>query len=620
MFSFAKDRTPSYPALSRVTLTAGEWKTWSDKVFSYTANNVLDKFEKEGALENYRLTAKRKKGVHRGQPWYHGLIGECIRGISDLMVSRPDAAMDRRLDEIIDLIAEAIDEEGYLNPYVTLQYPERRWGRNGGSTLAYHETYNPGCLIEAGVHHYRATGKKKLLAVATKNANFLADFIGEAPKHNVGCEHSLIEEALVKLSELYAADPALCKELDGRPEEYMRLGRYLLENKGDTKSRWSYPQNMREYAQDVRPAREQRDAMGHAVRANLLYTGMAEVALHDRDEGLAEACRAIWKDIVTTKLHFNGCVGAERHQESYGFAYVLPNNAYLETCAGVALAFFGAGMFRISGEAKIWDTVENTLYNTLRAALGDTFDQFTYENPLISDGSRTRWSWHACPCCPPMLLKLTGMLPQLVFAQNGGELWLNLFINASLKGEDYGVSFADNVLSFRIPEGKKHLRLHLRIPEWAREFRLQKDGAELSYTVEKGYAVWEGEVSEGDRITLSYETPLVKYEAHPFVGADHGRVAVKHGPVLYCAERVDNPEFAFTFSREGGLRLREDGRIEADCTGSQVATLIPYSSWGNRSVGKMCVWIPQEGLRSVPEEARGWEELLYRPYVEYSVE
>lgn len=622
MFTFAKENTPSYPALEQVSLGEGEWKDWLEKVYTVTATDVLNKFEKEGILENYRMLAAGKTGNHRGLAWYHGLINETIRGIGDFLTNRRDAAMEARLDAIIDLMGEAMDEEGYLNPFVSLLFPNRRWGRNGGNSLQFHETYNAGCLIEAGVHYYRSTGKKKLLAMAVKNANYLSDFIGYAPKHNVACEHSLAEEALVKLAEVFEADAPLAEELGARPEEYLRLSRFLLDNKGNTVDRWSQPQFLREYAQDVCPARDQKDAMGHAVRANLLYTGMAKLALHDQDEGLALACRRIWKDIVTTKLHFNGCVGTERGQENYGYAYDLPNNAYLETCAGVGLAFFGAGMFSINGEASVWDTVENTLYNTLRASLSDSFDHYTYENPLMHDGSLERWKWHACPCCPPMILKLAGMLPQLVFAQNKEELWLNLWIPATLQGEGFSLRYADGALSFGVKKGSIHKKLHLRIPEWIRDLRLYTNEEEISYTVERGYAIVEGAFADGDRIRLEYRVPLVKYEAHPFVKADAKKVAVKYGPVLYCCERVDNTGAYgnYVLTKESKLTLREDRSIEVECKGDRKAVLVPYYQWGNRSRGRMWVWNDQEGMESDPEQNEAWEGKLYRPYREYNAE
>lgn len=622
-----KEMTPCYPDIARVHMCDSRFAPWLDKICKITVPDILTKFEKDGAINNYERVAAGLKGGHGGPPWFHGLICECIRGISDLLVLHYDADIDARLDKIIDSIAraQAADPENYINPYTTLMCPDKRWGRNGGNIRWQHETYDAGCLAEAGVHHYIATGKTTLLSVAVKMCNYLADFIGDAPKKNVVAEHSLPEEAFTKLYLLLKDNAALSAELGAKPEEYLRVAKFFIDHKGDNETRYTFPPFNQEYAQDHRPAREQREAVGHAVRATLFYTGMAAVALETDDVPLAEACRTIWDDVVQKKLHANGCVGAIRNDEKFGQQYELPNDAYLETCAGVGLGFWGCRLFRLYPEASIWDTVENMVYNLLPASLSDTCDHYTYENPLETRGGYERWSWHGCPCCPPMFLKFVGGMHQLIFAQtkDGGNIWLNLYIDSELDRDDCTILLKDGKLTVT-PKGKDaiSMTLRLRIPEWARNYRLTRNGAEADYKIVDGYAVISGEFTAADEIGILYDTPIVKYEAHPYVGADHGRVIVKHGAVLYCAESIDNgttswEDLDFEISADAGLKLCENGNITGNKTDGTPFTLIKYYTWNNRGAHPMRVWFRQSGLVSDPMNTEGWEGKLYRPCAEY---
>lgn len=620
------ENVPAYPSLRDVRLCDDRFSSWIDKIFEITVPDVLNKFEADGALENYKRVAAGEKGGHHGPPWYHGLICETIRGVSDLMTCRYDSELDARIDNIIELIAsaQAVDPENYINPYTTLECPNRRWGRNGGNIIWQHETYNAGALFEAGVHHFIATGKTNLLEVAVKMADYLASVIGDPPKKNVVAEHSLPEEALLKLYKLFKERPDVAEQLGAQPEEYLRVAKYMIDHKGDNETRYSEPKFQREYAQDHRPAREQREAVGHAVRATLFYSAMAAVGFETGDGELTRASRAIWKDVVETKLHANGCVGAHRHEENFGHQYNLPNDAYLETCAGVALIFWGANLFRIYPEAAIWDTLENTIYNLLPASLSETFDRYTYENPLESRGNYSRWRWHGCPCCPPMLLKCVGILPSLVFAHNGEDIWLNLYIDSELERDDCRVLLSDGAVKV-LPKFAENIRLtlRLRIPEWARGYKLYLNGEELDYAIDNGYAVVSRLFNGDDLLEVKYDMPIIKYAAHPYVHADIGRVMIKHGPLLYCAENIDNggttvwEELDFVISESAPLTLSADGTITGKKQNGEPFTLIPYYKWNNRGQSLMRVWFRQENLPWDPLDTSGWNGKLYRPVAEY---
>ena len=625
MRASAKNILPCYPDLERVDVTSGLFGDFLKKIRTVSAKDILKKFNSEGALSNYERVANGEIGGHIGPPWYHGLICECIRGVSDILVKEYDAWLDAELDRIIALMGKAQDvaPDGFINPYTTLMCPDKRWGRNGGNLIWNHETYNTGCLAEAAVHHYEATKKTALLKIAVKMCNYYADFIGDAPKHNIVAEHSLPEKAFLKLYRLFSNDTVLTAELGARPEEYLRLARYFIDHKGDNETRYSAPQFMREYSQDHRPAREQREAVGHAVRATLFYEGIAALANEDNDDGLKTAARAIWRDITESKLHINGCVGTHRNEEKFGYSYDLPNDAYLETCAGVGLVFFGIEMFRMTQEASVWETVEATVNNVIPASVSADGTKYTYENPLESKGNYERWEWNKCPCCPPMLLKLAGLLPTLIFSEEGENIWVNLFINSTLRRSDSSLTLDGKELTVNTKETSVPLTVRIRIPSWTRNFSLKLNGDSLEFDVENGYAVIKSEFSDGDTITMDYSVPIVKYEAHPYVTADLGRVAVKYGPTLYCAEGIDNPaerfeKFDVALSDEIPLSLDADGNILGKTDSGKEIKLVPYRDWNNRGKGFLQVWLKQSGLVSDVMNVDGWNGKLYRVFKEYT--
>lgn len=601
---------PIYATVPNVKITDAFFAPFIEKIRNVTTPDVFKKFFDEGAIENYERVARGDISGHVGPPWYHGLICEVIRGVSDLLAVKYDKAIDDKLDGIIDSIkrAQETDPEGWINPYTTLMCPESRWGLNGGNARWQHEMYDMGALVEAGVHHYRATGKTTLLKVAVKMANYVAERVGEAPKWNVVCEHALPEMALVSLERLFDEYEDLAEKVGAVRGEYIRLASFFVNNKGNHKKRHQFPPFLQEYAQDHRPAREQLEAVGHAVRAVLFYTGMSEVALAEDDKALAEAAIAIWKDITETKLHINGCVGCYPGDEKFGQQYDLPNNAYLETCAGVGLAFFGASLFRITKDAKIWDTVENTLNNVMPASVSADGTHYTYENPLETKGGIERWSWHGCPCCPPMLLKLVGVMPSYIAAIEKDDLYLNLYIDSEISFGSVKLALENKVIKV---ESDRDITLHVRIPDWAYNF-----GMDRAYRVENGYAVID--LSKGENnISLSYDKKIVKVMAHPYVGADIDRVAIKYGPVLYCCEKeVEKWEDLDPLLSENAPVMNADATIDVE-TDLGTFKLIEYRNWNNNGALPMRIWFRQSGYKTDKRNLCGWEGKLYRDFASF---
>jgi DUF1680 family protein len=333
------------------------------------------------------------------------------------------------------------------------------------------------------------------------------------------------------------------------------------------------------------------------------------------DAGLAEAAVAIWKDITETKLHINGSVGSHAVDEKFGQQYELPNNAYLETCAGVGFMFFGASVFRLTGDGSVWDSVEKTITNLLPAAVSEDGTHYTYENPLETKGGFERWSWHGCPCCPPMLLKAVGVMPSYFFSACGDTVWMNLYIDsdAELDGVKLSLKKSDNGKKLTV-NAERNISLKIRVPEWARGFSLAVNGKPYKHTVEKSYAgvvICPGSTV----IDIIYDTPAVKIAAHPYVGADRGRVAVQRGPVLYCCEKaVEKWEDLDPVLSTDRPVYNSDGTVTVTSEYGTEFTLTEYRRWNNNGALPMRTWFRQKGWDSEPSDLEGWEHRLYREW------
>ena len=636
------------PNHKQVTIEDSFWTPQMEKIRNVTLWDIIDKFENdygEGVMKNFDDVAKGLKntGHHVGPQWYDGLIYEVIRGASDFLASNFDQKLADKLQEFADKIcaAQSSDPDGYINTYSTLMCPEQRLGKNGGSLILLHELYNIGCLVEAGVHYYRATGEEKLLACGIKAVNYLCSVIGPEPLENIVPAHSLAEEAIIKLYRQLIDDPKLCSRLKKTgisvdPKKYLNLAAFWIDHRGIHHNRTSFPQYMGEYAQDHCPVENQSDAVGHAVRAALLYSGIVDLGIESGKQKYFDISKRLWEDVEKTKLHISGGIGAFSDGERFGYSYELPNNAYLETCAGVALAFWAGEMHRAFGDAKYMDVLECALYNNILPCLSLDGKHYFYDNPLISDGSKERWSWHECPCCPPMLLKMMGALPDYIYSisPDNNTLAINLFIGSSFHGEIGGVPNVaisqrgnlpwkgETQITVQLPQPCK-FNIAVRIPKWAGNFTVSVGNTVVSQCNEKGYVSLNREWRDGDEISICMEMPAMKIISHPYVEANNKCVALQRGPLLYCMEEIDNRDWT-----ESTI-LAEHSKIEltaGDLFGQVVflqtksvtgkpVYFIPYYLWNNRGKGKMIVWVHQQGYQANKMNLEGWQNQLYRRYL-----
>jgi DUF1680 family protein len=620
-----------------------KFKVWRE----VTIPDCFTKFEHDrgGAINNFDLVRDGKTGKHAGPEWYDGLIYEMIRGSADFLAAGRDAELEKRLDGYIERIAAAAakDPDGYLNTWTQLMAPSKRWGLNGGNDVEQHDVYNAGALVEAAVHYCRATGKTRLLQVATKLANHMVDVMGPPPKKNVVPGHSLPEEALVKLYLLFREKPELKSQMPVPVDEqrYLRLAEFWIENRGNHEGGRSFGRFDGPYAQDHKPVLQQETIEGHAVRATLLCAGLAAAGAVNGREDYLTAARRLWENMVQRRMYVIGGLGAVAGHEGFGPDYVLPNNGYLETCAAIGAGFFHHNMNLALGEARYADELERVLYNAVLPGVSLQGDTYFYENPLEASPKRTRWAWHGCPCCPPMFLKIMGALPGCIYALDEGGIYVNLFVGSRAEVRLSGGKVAlrqatrypwDGQAKFFVePEREMEFALNVRLPAWCGEPKLQVNGQPLA-TFEKvrGYACLQRKWQRGDVVVLSLPMPVQRLKAHPKVEANLGRVALQRGPLIYCLEAVDNnghvrnlvipPEAQLSAQHRadllGGVTVIQGPAFamhrvawpdQLYLPSSSVPgvtnvefTAIPYFANANRQPGEMMVWMAETASKAEP--------------------
>ncbi len=557
-------------------------------------------------------------------------VAKWIEAASYSLATHPDAALDALLDEVIALAAAAQQPDGYLNTHYLAVEPEKRWT----NLREHHELYCAGHLIEAGVAHFQATGKRTLLDVVSRYADHIATVFGVGPGQKRGyCGHEEIELALVKL---YRATGE---------RRYLALSQYFIDERGrqphyfdlearargeDPKTYWA---KTHQYTQSHLPVREQREVVGHAVRAMYLYSAMTDLAGELGDEALLTACEQLWKHLCTKNLYITGGIGPASANEGFTTDYDLPNEtAYAETCAAIGLVFWNHRLLQLTGDSRYADVLERALYNGVLSGVSLDGERFFYENPLASQGRHHRQPWFDCACCPPNLARLLASLGEYVYAQSETEMVVHLYVQSSaqlaLGGQRVRIHQAtrypwEGTVILRLElERPATFGLRLRIPGWRRNVRLSvnDESIELAHCLERGYARLERLWQPGDQVTLELAMPVERMYAHPDVRQDVGRVALQRGPLVYCLEQCDHTaplqhvylphdaELSSRFDPDllGGVVTLTGQAVAAETADwnemfyrSQSPTLtpcaitaIPYYAWDNRQPGQMQVWLP----------------------------
>lgn len=607
-----------------------------------TIRDCFHKFETDrgGALNNFDKVRAGLTGGHAGDPWMDGLVYEMIRGSSDFLLSHPDPELESQIDSYVSRIVAAAEvrPDGYVNTYTQLMEPGHEWGLNGGLQLWQHEIYNLGGLVDAGIHYYRATGKTELLTAGVHIANTMYELMGPPPKRNLVPCHSLPEEAMVRLYELFLEKPDLKSSIryPVHEENYLRLAEFWIENRGNNigKPDWEYDHHAAEtfvrnqeygtgrpswgaYAQDDAPVFQQQNIHGHAVRATLLCTGIAAAARVNNREPYRSTAVRLWENMVYRRMHVTGGVGALANEEKFGPDYVLPNDAYLETCAAVGASFFHHNMNMAFGHARYADELERSLYNGALSGVSLRGDTYLYQNPLVCDTSRARWTWHECPCCPPMFLKLMGAMPGYIYATDADSLYINLLVGSRAQTSVSGIPISVRQITRYPWDGKARIEIHpahaaqfslmLRIPGWCSGQRVAVNGRLIqSEQRARGYVRISRTWNPGDTVDLDLPMPARLVRANPLVQADAGRVAITRGPLVYCVESRDLSAPVSTLKIPA--RTEFVAQTRTDLSGDVVGLSAPVTSCGDGRRGGQDLYVASQTgfarqtiqLRAVP--------------------
>ena len=565
---------------------------WSPRLENNARHTIpvcLDQIENQtGRIRNFE-NAARREGQHSGIFFDDSDVYKAVEGVAYSLASHPDAELERHMDEWIDKFAAAQLEDGYLNTYYILTGLDKRW-----TDMDKHEMYCAGHMLEAGIAYYKATGKDKLLQVARRMVDYMIETFMQADRHWVP-GHEEIELALCKL---YA--------LTGE-QKYLDFAHWLLEQRGRGYSNLAQTFPLAHYQDEV-PVSQLREICGHAVRAMYLFCGMADVASYVPGTGYMEALDSLWEDVTGRRMYVTGGIGVAYRTEGFSAPYDLPNyDAYCETCASIGMVLWNHRMNEWKGDAKYVNVLERSLYNGVLAGINLTGDLFFYVNPLASRGQHHRQAWYGCACCPSNVCRFIPSVGNYIYGTSRDALWVNLYVGSEatcrVGRQDVRLRMETGLpwkgtsrLTFNTPM-KGSLRL--RLPDWAKSIALSVNGQPADYKTDRGYAVLDRKWKQGDVVELLTELSVKPLQADPRVKEDEGQRAIQRGPLIYCAEQVDNPENFQDIAISDETKWQERpveilggitelvGRQE-----EQTITLIPYYAWDNREACEMRVWLP----------------------------
>lgn len=616
-------------ALTTVRLNDGFWAQRVERNRTATLPHVWQQCEQEGHMTNLDIAAGTSDAAYTGGADRDSNLHKVLEGAAYVLAMSPDDTLDAAVDQVIAKLAAVQQPDGYVQSYISSQKPDERYADLARS----HELYCMGHLIEAAVEHFRATGKRAYLDIAVRAADHIDATFGPG-KRETTSGHQQVELALVKLYQVTDEQRYLdlCRHFVAMRGERKRVHREysgLHIDEGDRRPGRNRPPA---YRQDHQPVAEQREAVGHAVRAGYLYAAMTDLAQAGGAEAqaYAKAVSAIWDDIVSRKLYITGGIGTHQyHDEGFGDPYLLPNDsAYCETCGGIALLLFSHRMGLLAGNAKYADLVELILYNNMLGCTDLAGVNFFYRNPIRVDAPRKRHPWANPACCPTNIVRIVPQFPRLMFTVGSRDgdprLYVDQFASstADLTLADTTVRITqqthypwDGKVAMAVePESPLRFALHVRIPGWVDGRPVASDlyaaddvpGASPTITVNgeaidatarrDGYVVIERAWQAGDRVMIDLPMPVRRVHSHDKVAACRGRVALMRGPMVYCVEEADNADpLGVTLPGDAELVAEHDDDLLGGVTiirdRARTMTAIPYYAWNNRTPGKMQVWL-----------------------------
>ncbi|MBO1005120.1 glycoside hydrolase family 127 protein [Pseudogracilibacillus auburnensis] len=618
-----------------------------DEVIPYQWEALNDRIEGAApshAIKNIKIAAGEAEGEYHGFVFQDSDVAKWLEAVAYSLASDPNPELEKTADELIALIGRAQQEDGYLNTYFTVKEPNARWT----NLRDQHELYSGGHMIEAAVAYYEVTGKRELLDIMSRFADYVDSVFGAEEGKIQGYDgHQEIELALVKLAEATGE------------EKYLKLSQFFIEERGkqphffdqegvargDTKPFWYYGNY--KYSQSHLPVREQKEAVGHSVRAVYMYSAMADLAAKTGDESLVQACKTLWENVTNRQMYITAGIGSSEFGEAFSFDYDLPNDtSYTETCASIGLVFWARRMLNLEKNAKYADVMERALYNGTISGMNLDGKKFFYVNPLevwpkacIRHDRRhvkpERQKWFNCACCPPNLARMIASIGKYIYTQHDDELFVNLYMGNEaefvLNGEKVTIIQKtdypwDETVSISVsPQSETEFTLALRVPGWCRKALLTINGEHIDFVdaIKDGYVYIKRLWKAGDKVEFVLQMPVERIKAHPNVRENAGKVALQRGPIVYCIEEADNgpnlpniffprdAEIETSFEPEilGGITVLKTTaeRISESTWDEQLykpvdkeqhqpitLTAIPYYAWCNREPGEMLVWINEK--------------------------
>ncbi|WP_338786726.1 glycoside hydrolase family 127 protein [Metabacillus sp. FJAT-53654] len=636
---------------SNVKITDSFWKkrleVIRDHVIPYQWEALNDRIPDTApshAIENFRLVAGEVEGEFFGMVFQDSDVAKWIEAVAFSLENEPNEELEQIVDEVVALLGRAQDENGYLNTYYQVKEPKNRWTNLRDN----HELYCAGHLIEAAVAYYQATGKREFLDIVCLYADHIASVFGpEEDKLKGYPGHQEIELALVKLYDVTAN------------ENYLNLSKYFIDERGKQPHYFDLEKNERNetkpfwfnddyaYHQAHKPVREQKEAVGHAVRAVYMYTAMADLASKTNDESLKKACEALWDNVTQKQMYITAGIGSMVFGEAFSFDYDLPNDlSYTETCASIGLVFWANRMLNLEINRKYADVLETALYNGTISGMDLDGKKFFYVNPLEvqPDASEkrndkkhikpVRQKWFGCACCPPNIARLVASIGHYIYTQKENELFVHLYMGhetqIDIAGNQIGIVQKtnypwDGIISINVsPKSDQQFTISLRIPGWSKGAVVKVNGEIVDHEplMKNGYVYINRIWSENDQVELALQMVIERIQANPLVRNNNGKVALQRGPIVYCLEEVDNgknlPSIFLPRDAELKAKFEEDllegiviisgqaERIEEagwedklyrpveDHTRKVEIRAVPYYAWCNRQPGEMIVWVNEK--------------------------
>lgn len=621
------------PAMDSVKWNGGFWGSRFDKCEDLMLPNLegalLDE-DNSAYMLNFARAGGKLEGGHIGTPWSDGDCYKWIQAAAHVFAVTANKELDAKMDTYIDDIRLAQEEDGYINTFNQLKDKERwSWYRD-------HEIYNLGHLFTAGSVHFLATGKRNFLDLAIKAADYTYTVFIDKPKELL--RFGFNPTNIMGLVELYRVT---------EDEKYLRLAETFIDMRGASGQG-------DDLNQDRTPFKEEKEAVGHAVLANYLYSGAVDVFAHNGDEELKSAIDRIYDSAVNKKMYITGAQGALYHgmssnldavEEAFGHDYELPSRvAYTETCANIANAMFNYRLLNVTGDSSYGDLVEKVMYNSGLSGANVDGTRFYYNNPLsrrdngiidlggtnITDNSASeRWLIHQCYCCPTSYVRTVSQVHEWAYGEAKDSVWVHLYgaseFTTNLDGDEFKLNQVtdypwDGKVVIKVEESpEREVTLNLRIPRWCNETTVTVNGKKTIITDPQYYPVL---VSKGDVIEIDMPMDVRFMRSHYLIEETKGMIAVMRGPVVYCLEDVDidgdipldniylqrDADFTPNYEAEllnGLVTLTTQAKYLNGNKGTDLydelptmakksvkVKLIPYYAWSNRGCCDMSVWLP----------------------------